>query len=66
MQPEVLLLDEPTAGLSPEAADRLTQVLGNLQLSHIVVSHDEPFLDRTTSMRYRLHDGVLRPRDACR
>ncbi|MEE8452734.1 MAG: ABC transporter ATP-binding protein [Thermoguttaceae bacterium] len=49
MQPEVLLLDEPAAGLDLEATDRLVEVLAELPQAMVIVSHDRKFLERTTS-----------------
>jgi cobalt/nickel transport system ATP-binding protein len=40
MRPEVLVLDEPTSNLDPAARRELTQVLGQLDLTMIVVTHD--------------------------
>ena len=54
MQPEVLLLDEPTAGLDPQATDRLVAILDGLPQARIVVSHDRKFLDRTTTATVHL------------
>jgi len=54
MQPDVLLLDEPTAGLDPQATDRLVAILDDLPQARIVVSHDRKFLDRTTTATVRL------------
>lgn len=41
-QPKVLLLDEPTAGLSPEEADRLTAVTQGLprDVTLLIIEHD--------------------------
>jgi len=40
MQPEVLLLVEPSAGLDPQARRRLIEVLQNLPQTMIVATHD--------------------------
>ncbi len=40
MQPEVLVLDEPTAGLDPRARRTLIRLLGELPLTMLVSSHD--------------------------
>lgn len=49
MQPEVLMLDEPAAGLDLKATDRLVDVLTELPQATIIVSHDREFLERTTT-----------------
>jgi cobalt/nickel transport system ATP-binding protein len=59
MQPKALLLDEPTNDLDPDTRDRLRDVLLDLDLSYIVISHDWDFLDETTDDVYALHDGRL-------
>ena len=40
MQPEVLLLDEPSAGLDPRARRRLIEVLRSLPQTMLVATHD--------------------------
>ena len=57
MDPEVLVLDEPTTGLSPEAKDRLVDILRNLDMAHLVVSHDPDFLAATTGRLLAMSDG---------
>ncbi|MCW5625612.1 MAG: ABC transporter ATP-binding protein [Burkholderiales bacterium] len=59
MQPEVLLLDEPTTGLDEAARERLIAILLNLRQAMVIVSHERDFLDRVATRRARLHDGVL-------
>lgn len=54
MQPDVLLLDEPTSNLDESAADRLTEILAGLPQAMVVVSHDRNFLSRTTGSEVRL------------
>jgi len=49
MQPEVLMLDEPAAGLDLGATDRLVEVLAELPQAMVIVSHDQEFLKRTTT-----------------
>ena len=60
MDPELLLLDEPTTGLDSEASARLADVLAALPHAMIVVSHDTDFLDRTTGRRLCLQGGQIR------
>jgi len=59
MQPEVLLLDEPTTALDGRAADRLVEILAGLPQAMIVVSHDREFLGKTTGSAIRLSGGRL-------
>lgn len=61
MQPEVLVLDEPTTGLSPEAKDRLIEILQGLDMARLVVSHEPDFLAATTDRLITMRDGRIRP-----
>jgi cobalt/nickel transport system ATP-binding protein len=61
MQPEVLLLDEPTTGLDETAEKRLLDVLGNLPQAMILVSHDVSFLARLATRAMLLKDGRVVP-----
>jgi len=60
MQPEVLLLDEPTSSLDMEAALKITELLKSLKekCTLIVVSH-------YTSLTRRISDNVLTLKDGC-
>jgi len=59
MQPDVLLLDEPTAGLDEQAADRLAEILNRLPQAMGVVSHDRDFREKTTNSVFELHKRVV-------
>ena len=61
MQPEALLLDEPTAGLDPDTEKRLEEVLMSSKLSWAIISHDRAFLDRTCGRILSLENGRLTP-----
>lgn len=61
MRPEILVLDEPTTGLSPEAKDRLVKILQGLDLTRLVVSHEPDFLAATTDRLLAMRDGRIRP-----
>lgn len=61
MRPEVLILDEPTSGLSPEAKARLIDILQNLKMARLVVSHEPDFLAATTDRLIAMRDGQIRP-----
>ena len=59
MQPDVLLLDEPTAGLDEAAERRLLDILTALPQAMIVVSHDRPFLEPVVTRTLRARAGTL-------
>ena len=61
MRPEVLLLDEPTGSLDKDAFERITEVIKRLDLTLLVVSHDEAFLQQITTSRLILERGRLEP-----
>lgn len=59
MNPKVLLLDEPTNNLDPETTSRLIEILNNLDLQKIIISHDWDFLSHTTSVLYKIDHGHI-------
>lgn len=59
MQPEVLILDEPTMGLDEDTVERLIQILENSDLTYLIASHNSDFLSKTTNTVYRLAQGKL-------
>lgn len=60
MEPDVLLLDEPTPSLDRPTVDRITRVLTDLPQAMIVVSHEPDFLARLATRSAHLQDGRLR------
>lgn len=59
MQPEGLLLDEPSTGLDPETRQHIMDIVNALDQSLVIVSHDWDFLDHTTDVLYTLDEGRL-------
>lgn len=59
MKPEVLLLDEPAAGLDRDAEARFVQALQSLPAARLVISHDPDFLKITTDRCLTISGGRL-------
>jgi ABC-type Mn2+/Zn2+ transport system ATPase subunit len=56
-RPELLLLDEPTASLDPDAREAVLTLLERLELPILLVTHDEELLSRPSWRRELLRDG---------
>ena len=59
MEPEVLLLDEPITGLDRTTKAKLTEILANIGLSYVLISHDFDFLAETADAIYTMEDGKI-------
>lgn len=59
MEPEILLLDEPTTGLDEETTNRLARILTESDLTYVLISHDREFLSRTTNKILKINDGAI-------
>ncbi len=59
MQPEILLLDEPTTGLDERAQQRIIQLLQSLPQAMLISSHDSQFLQQVTHATLRLQEGQI-------
>jgi cobalt/nickel transport system ATP-binding protein len=59
MQPEVLLLDEPTVGLDEAAEARLTALLQARPEAMVIVSHDREFRERLATRVVTLRGGRI-------
>jgi len=59
MQPEILILDEPTAGLDPHGEELLMHILEALGLTTILITHDLFFIERLTTRTIVMHQGSI-------
>jgi len=59
MEPEILLLDEPTGGLDDKTKAKIKDVLSALDLSYILISHEIDFLSGITNTVYTMENGKI-------
>jgi len=59
MEPEILLLDEPSNGLDDNTKARLMGALSQLNLSYILISHEIDFLSETTNSVCEMRNGKI-------
>ena len=59
MEPEILLLDEPSAGLDEKTKEHITGIFKDLAISYIVVSHELDFLSEITDSIHTLDQGKI-------
>ncbi len=59
MSPEVVLFDEPTTGLDERTKEKLVEVLSDINLSFMLISHELDFLEKMTDTIYAMEHGKL-------
>ena len=62
MRPDIMILDEPTAGLDPEGVDKVLDILNNLNnegISIVISSHDIEMVNQFADKIFVLHDGEI-------
>ncbi len=59
MDPELLILDEPTAGLDPQGEELLLEILRQLPQTRILVTHDPFLVAELTQRTLVLHRGKV-------
>jgi cobalt/nickel transport system ATP-binding protein len=66
MDPQLLVLDEPSANLDPRARRELLELLGGLDRTLLVVTHDLPFAAELCERAVILSGGRIAADGACR
>jgi len=59
MEPEILVLDEPTSNLDPASRRELAEILKSLDLTMLMVSHDLPYALELCPRSILINNGVL-------
>ena len=59
MSPKLLILDEPSAGLDPQGEELLLSILGELDVTLLLVSHDMFFVSALTRRTVVMHQGAI-------
>jgi cobalt/nickel transport system ATP-binding protein len=59
MEPEILVLDEPSANLDPAARRELADILRSLELTLLMVTHDLPYALELCPRSVILSEGVI-------
>ncbi len=59
MNPKIIVLDEPTANLSPESEEEFIDIINGLDITKIIISHDIPVLAKTCQRVVLLKDGEI-------
>jgi cobalt/nickel transport system ATP-binding protein len=63
MEPQVLLLDEPLNGLDVDTRLKIVEIISNLDMSYLIISHDIDFLMTTTNQICTLENGKIHMED---
>ena len=60
-EPDLILLDEPAAGMTDEEVDRLVDLIAELNQRHalVVVEHDMQFIRRIAKTVTVFHQGAV-------
>ena len=62
MKPEIMILDEPTAGLDPQGVDKVLDILNNLNkdgMSIVISSHDIEMVNGFAEKIFVLNEGEI-------
>lgn len=59
MEPDVLVLDEPSSNLDPASRRELAQIIRSLSLTTLMVTHDLPYAAELCERAVILSDGII-------
>lgn len=59
MEPEILVLDEPSSNLDPASRRELADILRSLDVTVLMVTHDLPYALELCERAVILHDGTI-------
>ncbi|MEP1125617.1 MAG: ABC transporter ATP-binding protein [Ilumatobacter sp.] len=59
MDPQILVLDEPTSGFDPAGRRELTELLATIGLAQLIITHDLPFALQVCPRSIILSDGRI-------
>ncbi len=59
MEPEILVLDEPSSNLDPASRRELAEILTSLDVTVLMVTHDLPYALELCPRSVVLSDGVI-------
>jgi energy-coupling factor transporter ATP-binding protein EcfA2 len=59
MQPDMIILDEPSAGLDPQGEELLSTIIESLATTILLITHDLFFVQHLTSRTVVMHQGMI-------
>jgi len=59
MEPDILILDEPTAGLDPQGEEMLMTIMQRLAMTKIFITHDFFFINECSNRTVVMHQGRI-------
>lgn len=59
MRPRVMILDEPTSNLDPRSEELLCEILSNLDITKVLISHDIDIISLLCRRALVMHHGMI-------
>ena len=60
MEPDLILMDEPSVALDPKNRRNLISIVNEIPAAKIIASHDLDFIRKTCHRTVLLYDGQIR------